>query len=63
MIKWPWRKREEDQVKQRLEAEKRLKAVVEDGREITRHTEDVAREIVLNDWTLTAKRVFSGRHT
>lgn len=61
MIKWPWKKRVEIQVKHRIEAEKRLMEIVEDGNEIARHTEDVAREIILNDWTLTAKRVFSGR--
>lgn len=61
MIKWPWSKRIEDQIRHRLAAERRLRRIVEDGHEITRHAEDVAREVVLNDWTLTAKRVFSGR--
>ncbi len=61
MIKWPWSKRIEDQIRHRLAAEQRLKGIVEDGREITKHTQDVTREVVLNDWTLTAKRVFAGR--
>lgn len=61
MIKWPWRKRVEDEMRKRAEAERRRRSIVKDGRELEKHAREVAREVTLNDWTMTAKRVFSGR--
>ena len=42
-------------------ARRRLAEVRADGEKLERHLAAVHTEIQLNDWTATAKRIFSGR--
>lgn len=61
MCKFPWNRRADDEREKRIEAERRLAAVEADWEPVRRHRAAVHREIVLNDWTRTAKTIFGGR--
>lgn len=43
------------------DARLRLAEVRADNARLARHLSEVEREVALNDWTATAKRIFSGR--
>lgn len=59
-FKWPWEKRAERLARERREAELRLKQTREDWERLRKVTTAVHREVILNDWTATAKRMFMG---
>lgn len=56
----PWKKREKKLEKDREEAEARLESTQKDWEPIRGYTHQVKKEIQLNDWNATAKRMFTG---
>ena len=56
----PWTRRAEAETKKRLESEERLTKVLEDWSSIETYTHEVTKEVRLNDWTNTAKLLFTG---
>lgn len=61
MCKFPWTRRADAERKKRIEAEQRLVEVEADWERVREHRAAVQREVALNDWTRTAKTIFSGR--
>lgn len=59
-ITLPWTKRANAEARLRVNAELKLQQVRADWVPIRRHRRAVQREIELNDWTATAKRIFAG---
>lgn len=60
MCKFPWNRRADEERAKRIEAQERLAQAEADMPRIRRHREAVRREVVLNDWTRTAKAIFGG---
>lgn len=56
----PWTRRAEVETKKRVESEQRLANVLEDWDSVTTSTDAVTKEVRLNDWTNTAKLLFTG---
>ena len=56
----PWTRRAEVETKKRIESEERLTRVLEDWDSIVTSTHAVTKEVRLNDWTNTAKLLFTG---
>lgn len=61
MFKFPWTRRAEAERVKRVEAQERLARIRQDTSRVFAHREAVHREIVLNDWTRTAKAIFGGK--
>lgn len=61
MCKFPWTRRAEAEKAKRIEAQQRLARALADTARVRAHREAVRREVVLNDWTRTAKAIFGGR--
>lgn len=61
MFKFPWNRRAEAERKKRLKAQERLREIEAEGDRVRDHRAAVRREVVLNDWTGTAKDMFRGR--
>lgn len=62
MTTWlPWRRRAADAEHRLGEARRRLHRVHKDWTPLAEGLARIDREIQLNDWTTTAKRIFAGR--
>jgi hypothetical protein len=61
-MRLPWKKREEEERKKRLDAERRAQQVDQDWVQIRRHKHTIDKEVERNDWTSTAITLFSGRN-
>lgn len=61
MFKFPWTRRADVERGKRIEAQARLAQIRRDTPRMSAHREAVHREIVLNDWTRTAKAIFGGK--
>lgn len=61
MCRLPWNRRADEERSKRLAAEERLAEIRADSVKVQHHRAAVRREVVLNDWTRTAKTIFGGR--
>ena len=59
-FKFPWVKRAERERAKRLESDAKLQDVLKDWENIETSVNAVEREVLINNWTLTAKLLFTG---
>lgn len=58
--KMPWRRRARGYQRHADAARTKQRRVNDDWTPLARHLARIDREIALNDWTATAKRIFAG---
>ena len=59
-FKFPWVKRAEQERAKRIESDAKLQDVLKDWENIETSVNAVEREVRINNWTLTAKLLFTG---
>lgn len=59
-FQFPWTRRADEERTKRIESAKKLDNVLQDWHEITSNVDAIEKEIRINNWTITAKSLFSG---